>query len=199
MQLTVVRCSFTLQGVSELGFGRVFQTDKPPKGQMSDDDYDAKYWRERAHYDDEDRLHLPPLAVQKAVIAAAKRSGERIGGGARGQGWTGKFESGLSTGGAMCLYADGKQLTVDDLKMKKLFVPADGKAGSGSRVHRRFPYLPMGWLAQGEIDILDPIIPPEKLEQFLGDAGLYVGIGLWRPEKRGLWGRFVVAEFEVSK
>ncbi len=66
------------------------------------------------------------------------------------------------------------------------------------KVPRIFPVIPSGWKASAKILVLDESIPNEVLEQHLIDAGVFVGIGRWRAENRGLYGRFRVVSKKWS-
>lgn len=42
-------------------------------------------------------------------------------------------------------------------------------------------------------------IPKDKLSQILAEAGQNVGIGDWRPQKKGRYGKFMVKKFETDE
>ena len=88
-----------------------------------------------------------------------------------------------------------------DVKCEAVKMTSDGKPArfsKGSRVTRRYPRIDPGWVAQATILVLDESIPNEVMEQALGDAGVFVGLGRWRAEKGGLYGRFQVAKKKWS-
>lgn len=39
---------------------------------------------------------------------------------------------------------------------------------------------------------------PENLDKIIAEAGKFVGIGAWRPQLKGPYGRFTVVEFEIE-
>lgn len=45
--------------------------------------------------------------------------------------------------------------------------------------------------------IVDEEIPVEVLKEALERAGRYVGIGDWRPDKKGIFGKFMVTKFQL--
>ena len=51
------------------------------------------------------------------------------------------------------------------------------------------------WGLKFEIIATDDI-SSDKLEIILVEAGRYVGIGDWRPQKKGMFGKFIVTKFE---
>lgn len=58
-----------------------------------------------------------------------------------------------------------------------------------SGVHRARPMLPK-WGAVLSLEIDTEVLGPEEVAQGLNIAGRAVGVGDWRPEKRGPYGRF---------
>jgi hypothetical protein len=55
----------------------------------------------------------------------------------------------------------------------------------------RRPALKAGWRLQGALMVLDDSVPAEAIHSALVAAGVYVGVGAWRPE----FGRFLVPAF----
>ena len=74
-----------------------------------------------------------------------------------------------------------------------LHVPSDGKAGGGKRVWKCFPVVKK-WTCEVEIEILDDIITEQLLAAAFDFAGKYIGVGSFRPEKRGYFGRYHAQE-----
>ena len=195
--MAIAEYEYRITGTDCLGFGGPFRTTK--EDGESSDAYDLRCWPERASYTDDpgNPIHLPALAVKKAMESYAAYSGEKI----RGQGsktWTQKFQRGVMELGLAYLWRGTERLNLQTLEPKKLFVPADGKPGGTKRVYRRFPYLKAGWSAEGRLAVVEPCITEERLLDFLNNAGIYVGVGFWRPERRGLWGRFIVDRLEMK-
>jgi len=83
--------------------------------------------------------------------------------------------------------------------MELLQCNADGVRGSGKRVPRRFPVFPVGWTAAGALTVMDHIIEPELLQRYLTDAGMFIGLGRFRPANGGNKGRFKITRFEVEE
>jgi hypothetical protein len=42
-------------------------------------------------------------------------------------------------------------------------------------------------------------IPEDKFAAILEEAGKFVGIGDWRPQKKGMYGKFITTKFKVQK
>jgi hypothetical protein len=52
------------------------------------------------------------------------------------------------------------------------------------------------WSLAFDLEILDEDIPEEVVKEALDYGGRYVGIGDWRPDKKGKYGQFIVTKFE---
>jgi hypothetical protein len=85
----------------------------------------------------------------------------------------------------------------DEITGETLFVPSDGVAGGGKRVWKTFPVAPAGkWRGSVQFTIFDDRITPEIFERVCKNAGMFVGVGRWRPERNGLYGRFEVTQID---
>ena len=72
-----------------------------------------------------------------------------------------------------------------------LFVPADGKRGSGKRVDKCFPVI-SSWESDVIFYVLDETITESVFRQHLEEAGKFIGVGFFRPRNNGFYGRFEV-------
>jgi len=54
------------------------------------------------------------------------------------------------------------------------------------------------WELSFNLEILDDDIGEEVVKEALDYAGRYVGIGDWRPDKKGKYGQFIVTKFKIS-
>jgi len=52
------------------------------------------------------------------------------------------------------------------------------------------------WSAEFEIIVNDPAVPISVINEILEHAGKYVGIGDWRPQKKGMHGKFMISSFK---
>ena len=55
------------------------------------------------------------------------------------------------------------------------------------------------WSASFEIILNDAGVPVSVINEILEQAGKYVGIGDWRPEKKGMFGKFMITSFKQQK
>lgn len=54
------------------------------------------------------------------------------------------------------------------------------------------------WGCEFEVILNDDAVSPVVIKEILEQAGKYVGIGDWRPEKKGIFGKFQVVKFDVQ-
>src|SRR5262245_10234253 len=165
----------------------------PPKGKKeSPADYDERTWRERLHYDAEENVFLNNMAFKWCISDSARLLGMKIPG--KGVATYSKyFDSGILVLQGMML-----GLKKNDVTPEKLFVPADGKHGSGKRVWRTFPLIP-AWSGTVQFIILNRIITPEVFQEHLEEAGRFIGLGRFRPQRGGYYGRFSVKNIEFTE
>lgn len=164
--------------VAKLGRGTGTSTE-------SADDHERRTWRERCHVDAAGNVFIPPMAFKNCIAEIAKYLSVQIPGKGKST-YTKHFEAGV-------MVLDGVTLPVtkDTIAGEWLFVPADGRRGSGKRVSKCFPVVPQ-WSGTVQFIVLDDVISPEVFEQHLRDAGNFIGIGRFRPRKNGYYGRFKV-------
>lgn len=55
------------------------------------------------------------------------------------------------------------------------------------------------WKAEFELVLNDPAVPTSVINEILEHAGKYVGVGDWRPEKKGMFGKFMITSFKTEK
>lgn len=164
--------------------------DDPKLEGESPGDYDIRTWRSKLNTDREkSTVVIPAHGLHQSIAAAAKYSKRQIPGQGKAT-WTAKFTAGITLTESPKLNVDPK--TVDSITIS---ANADGVRGSGKRVPRRFPIL-YTWETTFEVLILDPIITKEVFKEMLELAGMFVGIGQFRPEKGGTNGRFVIAKLD---
>jgi len=132
------------------------------------------------------------MAFANSIKEAAKYANIKIPG-QRNATFTKKFVSGVMVTAGLPL-----GIHVDDVEGEWLFVPADGTAGSGKRVSKCFPCVPV-WAGKVEYTIIDPVINQDVFERVLSVSGSLIGIGRFRPANRGYYGRFVCTQIEWNE
>lgn len=166
--------------------------DTPKMDKERPDDYEFRTWANRCHATEDGNIFIPPMCFKKALETAARFLGEQIKG--RGKStYTKHFKAGVLVTDALTL-----PLKKAQIEGEVFFVPADGKAGGGSRVKRKFPVI-RDWAGPVTFYILDDTITEDVFERHLREAGNFIGIGRFRPENGGFYGRFAVESIGWSE
>lgn len=185
----------TLIGESPYSQSKGFLNRRDKK--ESAEEHEKRCWSERAHVTETGQLFVPPMALSFSLQSTAKLLGMQVSGKGRST-YTKHFLSGLLITDPLLLTYDGKPVTkqqIVDGWHNWYFVNADGKRGSGTRVWRCYPEVPTGWRAEATIFVLDDTITKEVLEEHLIECGRFRGLGRFRPENGGFFGRFSVDNF----
>jgi len=172
-----------LESTSPYSQSRHYQVAKLEKESAAD--FEARTWRERMHTTKDGNVFIPPMAFKNCISEAAKFLGIQIPGKGKST-YTKHFEAGVLVTEALVL-----PVKASDVDGEWLFVPADGKRGSGKRVEKCFPVIPM-WEGAVQFHILDETITQSVFRQHLEEAGKFIGIGRFRPRNNGFYGRFEV-------
>lgn len=179
-----------IEGTARYSSSRAHITDKLDK--EGPDDFEKRTWREKSHYDASGNIFIPPMAFKQALDKAASRLGIKIPG-KRNATFTKHFLAGV-----LCIDPAPLNATKEQVQGEWVYCNADGVRGSGKRVWRCFPYVEAGWQAAVEFKVLDDTITPEIFQEHMHEAGNLVGVGRFRPEKGGYYGRFKALEFDWS-
>lgn len=180
--------TITITGLSPLSHSR--QHDLPKLEGEAPDAYDTRTWREKLNVSPiSGNIIIPAHGMHQAIAAAARYSGKQI----PGQGkktWTAKFTTGIAI-----LDEIDTGLRPEDAQMITISANSDGVRGSGKRVPRRFPII-YSWSATFDVHILDQIITEPVFREMLEIAGMFIGIGRFRPEKGGQNGRWKITSLD---
>lgn len=170
-----------IKSLSAYSSSRAHET--PKLDREISDAYEKRTWREKAHVDS-GRIYIPPMAFKMGLDRAAKMLGEQIPGKGKAT-YTKFFESGVLCTQPVFI-ADAVEM-----ECERVYANADGVRGSGKRVWRLFPRI-NNWTAEVCFEVLAGEITKEVFERHLKQAGLFVGVGRFRPEKGGFFGRYSV-------
>lgn len=181
----------TIVGIAPMTQSR--QHDEPKLDGENANDYDIRTWRSKLNVEDRDgkgTVVIPAHGMQQCIAAAAKYSKRQIPGQGKAT-WTAKFTAGIAL-------IENPSLNIDPATIRNITISAnaDGIRGSGKRVPRRFPVIPMGWKTTFEVLILDSIIVEQVFREMVELAGMFIGVGQFRPEKGGTNGRFRIEKLE---
>lgn len=178
-----------LKSVSPYSQSRMHDT--PKKDKESHDAYEKRAWREKSYYNEEGFVFIPPMAFKFALMSAAAYLGEKV----KGKGsktWTQYFTSAVHIEQPLVLPIQKDELTFVDINAH-----STGKRKDGSRVVRRFPIIP-SWEGRLDVHVLDDTITDEIFRKVWDHAGMYIGIGRFRPANGGFNGRFEVVKIRWS-
>lgn len=176
-------CIATLESITSYSQSRMH--DEPKLEKETWDDYEKRTWRSKAHANDNGMIIIPPMAFKMAVDACAKRLSIPIPGAGK-KTYTKSFLSGvIVTEPILTAYQ------ADAINGEWINANSDGVRGSGKRVKRCYPVLPT-WGGEVAFYVLDDQITKPVFERVLAEAGRFVGIGRFRPENGGFYGRFDV-------
>ena len=168
---------------------------KKDDGKEKADAWDKRVCREHLHYNQDGRVFIPGAQFKNAITDAASYLGIKI----KGRGAS-TYAKHLRSG--VCVVDDlypevligGKWVpnaTKDMIPTEAVYVDAmPGKAGGG-RVWRNYPVF-QSWRGQIAFIIVDGEITEGVWKEHLEAAGLLIGIGRWRAERGGNYGRFVL-------
>lgn len=151
----------------------------------SHDAYDERTWPQKMHYTADGEVFIPGMAFKFALDTAAQKLGIKIPGSGNSK-WGGVFTSGV-----LCPDPIMLGINKDDVPFHTLSMNADGRRGSGKRVDRRFPVF-QSWQGVASFYILDDRIDERVFRQHLAAAGKIVGVGQFRPQVGGYFGRFSI-------
>jgi len=188
--MKIATCS--LKSVSSYSQSRCYSLENPKPQKESHDDYERRTWRDKSHVNgDDDHIVIPPMAFKMGLDATAKMLSIKIPG-KRNSTYTKFFKSGV-----LCMEGPMLPDKKSTVAFDRIHANSDGVRGSGKRVWRIFPRIDK-WEADVDFHILADEITEDVFEQHLIQAGAFVGIGRFRPENGGYYGRFEVSGIDWS-
>jgi hypothetical protein len=180
MSLPITTATISLESMAPYSQSRKHDLPKL-KGELPDA-YELRTWRDHLTVKD-NSVVIPQFALHQCIVSAARYSKRQISGQGRST-WTAKFTSGIVLFNDIMLNIDPETVGSIDINAH-----VNGTRGSGKRVTRRFPII-TAWKATFDLCVLDPIVTQDVLTEMLEIAGLFIGIGRYRPENGGSNGRF---------
>jgi len=153
------------------------------------DAQEERTWMLKAHTRGDDAF-IPPMAFKIGLDRAAKMLGRQIPGKGKAT-YTKFFESGVIVTEPVII------AKVSDMGCERVHANADGVRGSGKRVWRKFPRFDT-WSGVVEFHVIADEITPDIFEEAIRYAGVAVGVGRFRPERGGYFGRFNVDKIQWS-
>ncbi len=188
----------TIKGESDYGHRRPIsetmaaETKDPKVKNERADEKEKRIWKLGIHTNENGNVIIPAFSIMNCIKAAAQRIGMKIPG--KGQ----KTYSKVFGSGVLVLDAIVLPYRLEDIKPWARFVPSDGKPGGGTRVEKYYMKL-TEWGGTFEVNILDDMITEEVFREHMDYAGKFIGLGIWRPERGGIMGRFSVKKIAFKK
>lgn len=158
--------------------------------QETPDQLEERTWRDRCNVDEKGYVYIPPMAFKLALEEAAKFRSDKLKGNAT---YTAHFRAGVLVCEPLVL-----PQTKDDVIDDHRHVSSTGQRGSGKRVWKHFPLI-QSWEGKVPFTVLDEAINENIFAATLADAGRFVGIGRFRPQNGGFYGRFDLVEVKWTR
>lgn len=178
---------FNIVSAAPMFFGApVFEKKKSDE---THEQFEERTWQNKVRQTESGQVYIQPFALKNGLEAAGSRLNMKLTGKAT---YTKLFRQGIMINEDILLFdRNGMPVTIDSVKPVPMFVPSDGKRGSGKRVMRIFPQV-QSWQAGVEITCFDHRLTQDVVRAHLEEAGKFIGFGSMRVENGGVAGRFAV-------
>ena len=175
----------TIQGTTPILFNRfrdvaIEGKSKKRTGAMAESDIEDKLYMQ------DGKAQLPAVYLKNCIVEASKQF--KIVG--KGKSTYSKLIA--STVDVMPFYIE---LEADKYEIFR--ISAVNPMTKGRMMTERPKYNE--WAASFELLLNDEAVPTSVINEVLEHAGKYVGVGDWRPEKKGMHGKFMITSFKVEK
>jgi hypothetical protein len=147
------------------------------------EEHDKRCARHKLHTNGDGLVIIPGIQLKLSLHAIAKYLGKKVPERARAT-YTKHFEA-----GTMPLTDINLGVKPEDFDIIALRCDSKGSKKKTSEVTRYFPVI-QKWGGDIDFMIMDPIIKPDVFEEHVEQAGLFNGLGRWRPGNGGMNGRF---------
>lgn len=147
----------------------------------------------KRYADGEGYLYIPGPNIFAALIAAG--TFHKAGRSKLTTFKTSLIPAGVAVDDMVCLLTDaeGEPLTEWEVDSRSVVIPA-----SGGRIMCHRPRVDK-WFASFTLDIDGAMFTPNLIRAIVDDAGKKIGLGDYRPARKGPFGRFVVSKWEVAE
>lgn len=188
MGTTQKRVDVIIKGISPLLMNRpdLMDIDEKSKRRLAGVDKSKEDFEKKKYLNDEGLLFTPDTHLKGALIESGKKAK------VKGQG---KATYSKIIGYAVLV--SPSQIVHQSQDVEPYTVLAVNPNTKGRNALTR-PML-KEWELSFQIEYDSEEIPAEVLKECLDNAGRRVGIGDWRPQKKGTFGRFMVTKFEEAK
>lgn len=145
----------------------------------------------KRYADSEGRLYIPGPNIFAAIIAAG--TFHKAGKSKLTTMKTSLIPAGLMVDDLICLLTDasGEPLTEWEVDSRSVVIPS-----TGGRIMAHRPRVD-AWHATFTLDVDTTMFTPNLVRSVVDDAGKKIGLGDYRPARKGPFGRFVVSRWGV--
>lgn len=173
----------TIEGTTPLLFNRfrdvaIEGKSKKRTGAMAEADVEDKLY-----LDDTGKVQLPSVYLKNCLTEASKQF--KI---------VGKGKSTYSKLVASTVDISPFMIDLDAEKYQIFRISAVNPMTKGRMMTERPRFNT--WSASFEILLNDESVPVSVINEILEHGGKYVGVGDWRPEKKGMHGKFLISSFK---
>ena len=185
--------SVTIEGISSLlqrGFSAEFQNEDATRAQVVQHPAPRAAAEAVCYRDDEGFCYFPGTAIDRLLAEAG--SNHKLKGSRRAVKWVVPAAVLMLNDRIHIRTKDGKQRTDFEVDSRPVVIPS-----TKGRIMRHRPRWDQ-WTARFELEIDPAVLPVDVVHQLLEEGGRRVGIGDFRPEKRGPFGRFHILSWEVT-
>lgn len=176
-------CTAHLESASPYSQSRFH--DIPREEKETAEDHEHRTWLERGHYNRDGFTFIPQMAFKFSLETAARFLAIQIPGKGKTL-YTKHFKAGILVLEPLVL-----PIRKDDIEGETFHMNSTGVRGGGKRVKRTYPVI-RDWAGDITFHVLDDTITKAVFERVLVEAGKLIGIGRFRPENGGFYGRFEV-------
>lgn len=145
----------------------------------------------KRYSDNEGRLYIPGPNIFAAIIAAG--TFHKAGKSKLTTMKTSLVPAGVMVDDLVCLLMNdvGEPLTEWEVDSRSVVIPS-----TGGRIMAHRPRVDM-WRATFTLDVDTSMFAPNLIRAVVDDAGKKIGLGDYRPARKGPFGRFVVSRWEI--
>lgn len=176
----------TIQGTTPLLFNRFRDTQIEGKSKKRTGAIMESEIEDKLYLNEKGKVLLPAVYIKNALSEASKQF--KI---------VGKGKSTYTKLVASTIDVEPFMIDFDSDKYEVFRISAVNPMTRGRMMTERPKFNK--WSASFEIILNDPAIPINVINEILEHAGKYVGIGDWRPQTKGMFGKFLISEFKVIK
>ncbi len=178
-----------LKSLTPYGQGR--HHDSPKLERELHDAYDQRTVLQKLHTS-LGKVMIPPMAFKLCLEDTARYLKMQIPGRGK-ETYTKNFTQGVMFNEPVLLEQEPEKCRIE-----RVFTLSQPGKRDGGRVWKYFPVLD-AWEAVVPFVVIDEMLTHEVLKRHFEIGGMITGIGVWRPQKGGMWGKFKLIELTETE